>query len=114
MRTFPSGATRDDAEGKPDYAGYFSPLSMKEYGEYMLKHQKQADGEIRDSRNWVKGIPKDAYVSSLMRHVEDVHMEAWGYQSREGMVDALCAIIFNSQGLLHVLLSDEIFQRESI
>lgn len=100
MRTFSSGATRDTAEGKPDYAGYLCPLVIKRYGEYMLKHQKQADGKMRDSDNWKKGMDNKVYLSSLFRHFHDVWMELEGYKSREGLQDALCAMLFNVQGIL--------------
>lgn len=111
MRHFASGATRDTAENKPDYKGYLSPLALRHFGRYMLKHQKQADGTMRASDNWKKGIPLDAYAQSLIRHV----MEFWlayeaavsaastGTQNAQWDVaeDALDAILFNTSGILH-------------
>lgn len=104
VRTFATGATRNDDTGKPDYAGYLCPLVIKRYGEYMLKHQKQADGKWRDSDNWKKGFPRKVLFKSMFRHVEDVHLEMDGHKSREGIEDALCAIIFNAQALLREVL----------
>jgi hypothetical protein len=101
IRTFDSGATRNVETGKPDYEGFLSPLVIERFGQYMLKHQTQADGTLRSSDNWQKGIPRDAYMKSGFRHF----MEWWGGH-RAGNVDeeALCAHLFNVQGYLHELL----------
>ena len=105
MRTFDTGATRDSDDGKLDYEGFLSPLVLQRYGEYMHRHRIQADGEMRDSDNWQKGIPKDAYMKSAWRHMLDWWMEHRGYPSREGLEDAICALIFNAMGYLHTCLS---------
>ena len=104
IRTFDTGATRDTDSGKHDPEGYFSPLVEKRFCEYMTKHRTQSDGTQRASDNWQKGIPKDEYVKSLLRHVQDVRLEHDGYESREGLEDALCGVIFNAQGYLFELL----------
>lgn len=101
MRTFDTGATRDGDEGKPSYVGYLSPLALRVYGQYMLRHQQQADGTRRSADNWKRGIPRDSYLDSLVRHVLDLWLEHEGYTSRDGIEDALCAVIFNAQGYLH-------------
>lgn len=108
MRTFPTGATRDDDETKPDFIGYNSPLVVRRYGEYMLKHQRQADGGMRPADNWKAGIPRDAYLSSLARHFLDLWLahECGEAESREGIEEALCAILFNAQGYLHEVLKE--------
>ena len=71
MRNFETGATRDSADGKLDYEGFFSPLVMKRLAQYMHKHQEQADGTIRTSDNWQKGIPTVYLVSSAVRHLTE-------------------------------------------
>lgn len=105
MRTFTTGATRDTAEGKPNYGGYLSALALRCFGRYMLKHEMQADGKKREPGNWKKGIPEDVYYESLLRHVlEDLVALKDGLLGREvdaTVEDALCAIIFNAQGMLH-------------
>ena len=116
VRTFDTGATRDDDETKPDYEGYLSPLVIRCYGEYMTKHRKQADGKLRGSDNWQKGIPYSAYFKSLWRHL----VAAWAlhrfkrffdhHEDREDMEEALCAIIFNASGYLHEMLKAEMSQ----
>ncbi|HUW10156.1 MAG TPA: hypothetical protein VM537_10530 [Anaerolineae bacterium] len=105
MREFETGATRDSEDGKHDYEGFLSPLVIERFGQYMHKHRKQADGELRDSDNWQKGIPQDAYIKSAWRHFLDWWMEHRGHESREGVEEAICALIFNAQGYLHELLS---------
>ena len=102
MREFESGATRDDDETKPDYEGYLSEYALPEYAAYMLKHQKQADGETRPSDNWKKGLPIKEYLKSLWRH----HITLWvefkkPHGNREIIIEACCAIMFNIQGFLH-------------
>lgn len=115
-RTFETGATRDADHDKPDYEGFLSPLSVERYGEYMLKHQLQSDGTRRASDNWQKGIPIAQYVKSLLRHViqlwkvhrgypiHSVGREPWpNGKSRDpqDLEEILCAILFNTQGMLH-------------
>lgn len=107
MREFKSGATRDDETGKLDYEGFFSPIVLKAYAEYMQKHRKQSDGKLRDSDNWQKGIPKEVYMKSLWRHLMDLWLEHRHYKSRAGIKDALYGVIFNSMGYLFELLKEE-------
>ncbi len=99
-RTFDTGATRDTDDGKPNYAGFLSPIVIKRFGEYMLKHQVQSNGEERPPDNWKKGIPLDAYMDSGFRHFMDWWSEHDGYESREGLQDALCGLMFNVMGYL--------------
>jgi len=108
IRQFKTGATRDTEEGKYDFEGFLSPLVLERFGEYMHKHRKQADGKLRDSDNWQKGIPQDAYIKSGFRHFMDWWKEHRGYGSREGLEDALCALLFNVQGYLHEHLKDKL------
>lgn len=113
MRKFATGATRDTDEGKSDFEGFLCPLVIDRFGEYMNKHRKQADGKLRDSDNWQKGIPKDAYIKSMWRHFLDLWKEHRGYKSREGLEDALMAIMFNVMGYAHeVLKSNEEKERQ--
>jgi len=101
IRTFESGATRDSDDGKYDYEGFLSPSVLRRFAAYMHTHRKQADGNLRDSANWQKGIPFDSYMKSAWRHFLD-----WWTAHREGRVDqdALCAMFFNVQGYLHEAL----------
>ncbi|MFA5378845.1 MAG: hypothetical protein WC455_24040 [Dehalococcoidia bacterium] len=118
MREFNTGATRDTDNGKIDYDGFLSPLVIKRYGEYMNKNRVQADGKIRDSDNWQKGIPLCAYIKSLWRHFVDVwtlHRNEYNgdanltYASVDELEEALCAVIFNASGYLHELLKHPLY-----
>jgi len=103
IRTFKSGATRDTEENKHDYEGYIHPINTKRFGEYMSKHQKQANGELRDSDNWQKlfgDTPEkhcNVCIKSLCRHLEDLrlHHRGWGHEARESIEDAIQGIKFN-------------------
>ena len=99
MREFNTGATRNLEDGKPDYEGFLSPDVLIRYGEYMHEHRKQADGQLRDSDNWQKGIPKDVYIKSMFRHF----MTVWKHHRRGGdnVQEELCALMFNVMGYLH-------------
>lgn len=106
VRTFSTGATRDTDEGKHDFEGFLSPIVINRFSEYMSKHRKQSDGSLRDSDNWQKGIPKDQYMKSLLRHIHDMWLEHRGLQGRENIEESICAVLFNSQGYLHELLKE--------
>jgi hypothetical protein len=112
MRQFETGATRDTDLEKWDYEGFLSPLVLERYAQFMHKHRKQADGKLRDSDNWQKGIPMPVYMKSAWRHFVE-----WWYGHRadaasnyvvgshEDMIEeAICALLFNAQGYLHELL----------
>lgn len=101
MRKFDTGATRDSDEGKPRYGGFFSPLAMQAYGEYMHQHRIQPDGSLRDADNWKKGIPDRELFESAFRHFEDWWLIEDGYEGRSSLREALCALIFNAQARLH-------------
>jgi hypothetical protein len=108
MRSFETGATRDTDIGKPDYAGYLSPLVIEEFGRYMLKHTKQPDGTYRKSDNWKLGISQEAYFKSGFRHFFDWWTEYELGRSREGLKDAICGLLFNAMGYLHEELKKDV------
>lgn len=101
MRAFETGATRNVDVSKLDYEGFFSPLVMKRFSEFMHENRVQADGQIRASDNWQKGIPLNSYMKSGFRHFVE-----WWASHRNGNVDevAICALLFNAQGYLHEIL----------
>ncbi|MDX1279384.1 dATP/dGTP diphosphohydrolase domain-containing protein [Oceanihabitans sediminis] len=106
-RYFDTGATRDTDEGKLDYEGFISPLVLERFAQYMNKHRYQSDGNIRDSDNWQKGIPQTAYMKSGWRHFMDWWKEHRGIKSKEGIEEALCAVIFNASGYLFEILKEK-------
>lgn len=104
IRQFESGATRNADTEKLDYEGFFSPLVMKRYAEYMHKNRFLEDGSMRGSDNWQKGIPLDSYMKSGYRHFVDVWQNHRGIDSGVTQEEALCAVLFNMSGYLHTLL----------
>ncbi len=103
MRHFDTGATRDSDDTKLDFEGFLSPIALKAFAEYMHKNRFQADGVIRDSDNWQKGIPLDAYMKSMWRHFFAV----WeGHRTGIKNTEDLCALLFNVQGMLHELIKE--------
>lgn len=109
MRYFETGATRDSDETKHDPEGFNNPLVELRFCEYMTQHRKQADGVLRDSDNWQKGIPKDAYMKSMMRHLHTIwlHHRGYGDWTHEFLEDALCALRFNVDGYLLETLKEK-------
>lgn len=108
-RKFETGATRSSMEGKYEYAGFISPLVLKRFAQYMHKHRTQADGSIRESRNWQKGIPLASYEDSIIRHIIDLwlYQEGFPEEMTEDIETALCAIIFNASGMLFEILKEK-------
>ena len=98
MRTFDTGATRDSDNDKLDYEGFLSPIVLQKYAEYMHRHRKQSDGQLRDSDNWQKGFGEKHFevcMKSLFRHFMDLWLGFRGFASRDGISDALMGIMFN-------------------
>ena len=108
IRSFSTGATRDTEEGKYDLEGFLSPAVLNRYAEFMNKHRVQADGNLRDSDNWQKGIPIDTYMKSGYRHFFDWWANHRHVESaiKENIEESLCGLIFNAMGYLHEYLKD--------
>jgi hypothetical protein len=108
MRAFATGATRSSDADKLDYEGFLSPAVLKRYATYMHKHRRDADGKLRDSDNWQKGMPRTVYMKSAWRHFVDVwtmHRSVPDDGRRDPLFeDALCALLFNVMGYLNELL----------
>ncbi len=101
MRQFSTGSTRNDDSNELDYEGFISPIVLKKFAEYMHRHRFQSDGKIRSSDNWQKGMSKEVYAKSLTRHFMDFWLEHRGFESREGIDDALAGILFNAMGYMY-------------
>jgi len=110
VRKFKTGATRDTEIGKNNYAGALSPLVTRAFGDYMTKHREQSDGSLRADDNWKKGMTLDSYMESGWRHFLDWWLEHDGYESRDGLEDALCGLLFNVQGYLHEHLKEKLYK----
>ena len=117
MREFSTGATRNVDHNRLDFEGFYHPSVMKRFAEYMHKNRHQADGKMRDSDNWQKGIPRDAYMKSGFRHFFEWwehHRAAGGYIDQpDALEEALCALLFNVQGYLFEHLKNK-RQRQAV
>lgn len=100
---FKTGATRT-AETPYDPEGFLNPRVLKEFCLYMEQHRVQADGTLRASDNWQKGMPTSRAFRSLARHYQDVWLLSRGYEPAspdcKSMRDALCGVLFNAMLLL--------------
>ena len=110
IRTFATGATRSPDAERDDPEGYLSPLALQRYCTYLTKHRVQTDGAVRASDNWQLGIPLAAYMKGMWRHFLHLWLRHRGWPVTDPKAGAdieedLCAIIFNAQGYLHVLLA---------
>jgi len=115
MREFDKGATRDDDDDKLDYDGFYHPLVMETFAKYMHKHRVQPDGNLRDSDNWWKLFGKehkDVCMKSGFRHFMDWWMVHRGFPSRDGIVEALCGLIFNANAYLLKVILDNLKEKE--
>lgn len=104
IRQFSTGATRDTDAGKLDFDGFLSPLTLRAYAEYMHRHRALPDGSQRPSDNWTLGIDREVYMKSLWRHFFAVWEESKGIETPDGLVENLCAVLFNASGMLHEAL----------
>ena len=109
MRQFDTGATRSPDGARYDPEGFLSPLVIERFATYMNKHRVQADGSVRDSDNWQKGLPRETYIKGLWRHF----LHLWTRHRGSVPTDAgaaasveedCCAIMFNVMGYLHETL----------
>jgi hypothetical protein len=112
MRTFKSGATRNNDITKLDFEGFENPIVTHSFGKYMHKHRKLEDGTLRDSDNWQKGFGTSALMKSMARHYMDVWLIHRGFEVIENgekvtMEDALNGLKFNVNGYLLDLLKDK-------
>jgi uncharacterized protein YfbU (UPF0304 family) len=99
MRKFDTGATRNVDVNKLDFEGFLSPAVLIRYSEYLNKHRVQADGKLRDSDNWQRGIPREVYMKSAFRHFVDVWSAHRGNKNVD-LQESLCAVVFNIMGYL--------------
>lgn len=111
MREFDTGATRDSDDTKLDFEGFLSPLVMERYAQYLHEHRLQADGNMRDSDNWQKGIPLPVYMKSAWRHfflwwkLHRAMVRGGSSIDNKELEDTICAVLFNAQGYMHEWLS---------
>jgi hypothetical protein len=116
MRTFETGATRSNDAGKIDPEGFLSPLVIERSCQYLNKHRVQADGKLRDSDNWQKGMGLPTYMKSAWRHFLDM-WKSHRYnltgvvltpEQVEVNEDTIMAVLFNVMGYAHETIKNRI------
>lgn len=117
IRKFETGATRDTDNNKYDYEGFLSPLVIEAFAKYMHKNRIMKDGSTRDSDNWQKGFGEgkkhyETCMKSGYRHFMDWWMEHRGYESREGLDDAICGLMFNVMAYYHKKLLERLDEEQ--
>jgi|SRR5690606_29218138 len=111
LRMSESGAIRNSDVGKINYQGALSPLILEAYGKYIEKHSLLPDGTRRNNKNWQKlfGTPEEhrqVCIESAWRHFIDLLMEHDGYESRDGIDEALGGLMFNIQAYWFSILKE--------
>lgn len=93
IRLFPSGAIRSDNRGRERY-DFISPLALKELAQFLATTENSFA-----QTNYYKGIPPEACVESMMRHLNDFRING----NKKEAVGAL----FNALALVHTLVLQE-------
>jgi hypothetical protein len=106
LEQFEKGATRTVCDDKLSYVKALSPIVLRRYVQYLANHRKQVDGTMREFDNWKRGIPVERYLDGLGRHFMTLWLVMDGFEiyddlGQKDIEDVLCAIIFNSMGMLH-------------
>ena len=111
LRMSESGAIRNSDVGKINYQGALSPLILEAYGKYIEKHSLLPDGTRRNNKNWQNlfGTPEEhrqVCIESAWRHFIDLLMDHDGYESRDGIDEALGGLMFNIQAYWFSILKE--------
>lgn len=109
MRTFETGALRNLDQDKLDFEAFYTPRVMQAFATYMHFNRHLPDGTMRNGDNWQKGIPSESYMKSGWRHFFEWwtwHREGAKAKISEGVIWALCGLLFNVQGYLDNLLKE--------
>lgn len=111
LRNFDTGAIRDNDENKINYQGALSPLVLEAYGAYIQKHSLLPDGTRRNNKNWQNLFGtheehRQVCIESAWRHFIDLLMEHDGYNSRDGLDEAIGGLMFNIQAYWFSVLKE--------
>lgn len=115
VRTFTSGATRDQNATKFAYTRHLDPAVLTSFVAYMHKHRIHSDGTPREPDNWKHGFGLPTLMESLGRHF----WELWtrhednipfgkmpDYLSdteRKALLEACNGILFNTMSYMREL-----------
>lgn len=93
IRVFETGAIRSSNIGRERY-DFISPLALKELAMYLAT----TENSIAQT-NYYLGIPTDACIESLLRHINDYRING---DKKEAV-----AILFNALALTHTIVLKE-------
>jgi hypothetical protein len=93
IRVFETGAIRSDNTGRERF-DFISPLALKELAQY-LATSENSFAQV----NYFKGIPEDACLESLLRHINDYQLN--------GKKSEAIALLFNAVALVHTIALKE-------
>lgn len=93
IRRFTTGAIRSDNTGRERY-DFISPLALKELAQFLATTENSFA-----QTNYFKGIPENACIESLLRHVNDYRIN--------GTKEEATAMLFNCVALLHTIVLKE-------
>lgn len=96
IRTFESGAIRDNEKDKEDYIETISWVAFRRYAQYMTSKKN-----LYGAGNFKLGIDKSSYERSLMRHITKYFINKYEKGNLEKDQDHLAAILFNVFGIIH-------------
>jgi len=113
MRKFKGGAFRNEDTKKLNYIGSFSPLVLRRFAQFMRDHNIKNGDLQRDEANWKRGMTKQSYIESSLRHFMDAWITHEDYEDGN-IEEMLCANLFNIFGYLHELLVEKLKTKKSI
>ena len=90
---FPTGAKRDDSEGKGS-PSLISPVLLHRTGEHLRKGEEHYPRGDDNVSNWSKGMPFRRTADSLIRHI-------YQWLAGDDEEDHLAAIVCNAMFLMH-------------
>ena len=93
IRVFETGAIRSSNEGRERF-DFISPLALKELAQY-LATSENSFAQV----NYFKGIPENACLESLLRHINDYQLN--------GKKSEAVALLFNAVALVHTIALKE-------
>lgn len=97
IRTFPSGAIRSSAKGRPR-PDWVSAWALEALGQHLSDNAALFEGN-NEGENYLLGIPENECLASLMRHYVS-------YKKSPNKKDAV-SIMFNAVALVHTICIKE-------
>lgn len=101
IRRFPSGAVRSDSTGRPR-PDWVTPYGIEEVSMVLVNNANDFG-----SLNYMKGIPEEACVESLCRHVEEAKEALYVTKDMDTFRRVMQSVGFNALATLHTIVAKE-------